>query len=226
MKLIRDLSRSKLIEGRSSGISFALCKLEGNELKEIMPLSACKDYLSDAVWAEKYMKKSQLIHGFSHEPQGILKDKMIYLSTATVSSDKKSEPTSYGLTNHVKFINQVEEALGLVHTSIVETDAYPVLMVDGYWAQQPYLISMYTLLFRIANDYGDQSVVDYIKSKEYIPGKEHLSSRAVSNIMYLLDGGEAMDQGRDRTIHNIHNHGIKTVNLKLMHEQGQAAVTV
>lgn len=216
MKLIRNMNRGVLSEGRTSGISFALCKRSGNIFEEIMPLSACKDYMNDAIWAENVNKTSPSVYGFSHKPVGILKKaKFVYLSTGMLTSDRSAPPTHYNLEAYLQFIHQIEQSLGLVPTKVHQTDEYPVLQIDKYWSQYPYLISMYGLFFRSGGKFKEGNNLEtFLKS---LAGYGGIGQRAIDNYKFLIDNDPPL-QPWDRAISNVHNHGIKTTNLSILHE--------
>ena len=168
MKLKRNLTREKLSEGRNKGLSFAFCRRISNIFKEVMPLSACKDYMSDVIWAETEKKQSPKFYGFSHTPSGFYnKAKYAYLSVAKVTSNKSDEPTKVDLNLYLPFIHAIEESLKLPKTKVHETDQYPVLQISKYWVKYPYLISMYTLFFRVGNQYKGDLEAFFTKHTTY-----------------------------------------------------------
>jgi hypothetical protein len=206
MKLIRKEGRKFLNEGRSSGISYALCKRVRNRFYEIMPLSACKDYLNDAIFAENQNKTTPLIYGFSHTPVGILKyHTYIYMSVANLTSEKDEDPTLIDekeLNNSLLFINTIENKLNLKKTSVINTDLYHVLKIDKFWGTRPYLISAYGLLFREGIGYnGSISVEDYISNLTY----KVLNTKVYNKFLKLAS--ELPEQNTYKMISDIHNKG-------------------
>ena len=53
LKFVNKHDRSVCSEGRIQGVSFAFCTLKDGVLETIMPISACKDYLNDVIYAEE-----------------------------------------------------------------------------------------------------------------------------------------------------------------------------
>jgi hypothetical protein len=201
--LIRKDGRQNLQEGREHGISFALCVPNETGFEEIMPLSACKDYLNDAIYGELMHKKTEKIYGFSHTPVGIYKFDNIYLSCGEVTYDKYEDPTLIDLKPHIDFINKIEEEIGVNKTTIINTDKYPILILDSYWGKYPYLISAYCLFFREAKNFKNEDIYVYINKLRY----NHLNTSIFNSFMKISKSPPVQDF-TDKTIKEIHNTGI------------------
>lgn len=203
MKLIIKKNRSKLAEGRSSGMSFAFVKKLKTAYSEIMPLSACKDFLNDALYGEITNKKTPVIYGFSHTPRKILNDDFIYLSVGELTSNKETPGVKVNVSNSLHFINDLEEKLEITKTELIQNNPYDILKIDKYWAQYPYLISAYTLMFRETNK--KKYTIDTYTSGIY----DNLDKNTLIKIKSLINKSTVPFQDINLSITKIHEGGIK-----------------
>ena len=80
MTITEKHDRNVLIEGRSSGMGFAMLKKDKTNYETVNPLSPCKDYLNEVVFTENtgYPTKA---HGLDYkEKLDIFKDKVVEIN--------------------------------------------------------------------------------------------------------------------------------------------------
>jgi hypothetical protein len=174
IKLKNTHNRSVLSEGRSNNMGFAFCKnTNGDEYETIQPISPCKDYLNDVIFAE-VTNKSITAYGLSLKgSQGLFKGKQAYIAIAMCPYKYKNPYNDKGFLEdkarlakyhkHLEsFINYFEELLGIdaeTNTIITEVeDNLYVIELPLLWTESTYMISLYSLLLRAGQTYDDISV--------------------------------------------------------------------
>lgn len=155
--------RSILGEGRNYGIGFAFLNptKDSKVFDTMQAFTACKDYLNDLVFIEKFKVKLSKVFGFEHTYTGFFKDKeFVYLGVQVVHYKTKKpwekfEEASKTLIKNKKnlltSLNKLEEFLGLTtnRTSIEgEFDDGLLLKIPSFWVERGWLISLYTLWIR------------------------------------------------------------------------------
>jgi len=165
--------RSILVEGRSYGMAFAFIN---KKYETVHPISPCKDYMNDIVWAENTGKYCG-VYGLSYTPT------MDFLANSkgekyntfemviTDSTDSKSAKffklNQNQLLNSLDLVNKFETKLGIPHSQIelCPDNIFNIVRFDKKWVEEVYMISLYTLLWRIGMIYNKETeVLEYIKS--------------------------------------------------------------
>jgi len=171
IQIINKQCRSKLCEGRSYQMGFAfLKKLDDNTFETVQPISPCKDYLNDVIFAE-HTNKSISAYGCSLSGKQDLFDKSFgYMAISICDYKYKSNYTTKKYPKDIKrlkenyknlefFINQIEEHLNLDsfdNTTIIEvSDNLYFIEVPVIWTKSTYMISLYSLLLRVGQFYND-----------------------------------------------------------------------
>ncbi|MFW6312251.1 MAG: hypothetical protein ACOC1K_08475, partial [Nanoarchaeota archaeon] len=129
MKIINNHTRNGLHEGRNYGMCFGfLKKITNSKFETTTPISACKDYLNDALYAEKTGRILPSIYGFKYDKINNNVGKFYtYLGIRieqTLERDTHYDQNEYkadlkNLENNYKnlenFMNQLEEKIGIYH---------------------------------------------------------------------------------------------------------------
>lgn len=226
MKVIDKLKRDVLMEGRSHQMGFALCKeIDENTLEAVQPISPCKDYLNDVVWAEQTGKEITA-YGLHYKPQG-LKKPFWYLAFKIqpnkyagpynkyekMEEDKKRLAKNYK--NILSIINYVEALLHLEHPSNIykANDDIFVLRLSEKWCQYTYSISLYSLLVRMAQfndgEDPDKFLEDYANNLDtglWTPYKQKFEK-------ILKTGFKEQDLSQLGGGTKVHNEGFCTTKL-------------
>lgn len=174
-KLLLKKGRKKYNEGRQHQMGFMFCKkIAENVFETVAPMSCCKDYLNDYVYAEA-SGKGMKVFGANAQPTGLFKDE-VYLAFKilpkfghTINSDehKRIYPTylediknlAKTYINIEKLLNCVEELLKLEDRTVIYKAARNnyVAYVPKFWVQYTYLISLYSLLIRMGQFYTGEN---------------------------------------------------------------------
>lgn len=161
-KVINNLNRSGLNEGRTHGMGFAFAKREGDVITTIMPISTCKDYLNDVIYSE-HTGHPYHVHGLATEKRDIFKDGFGYLVMSIL--DERYSSSGYKFKEEVEMLEKewmnAQKALLDIECSIDSGDVFTehtqifkvgdnlfVVKVPCFWCQYTYLISLYTLILR------------------------------------------------------------------------------
>lgn len=157
--------RNKLSEGRNSGMAFAFCKLmENGEYHTVQPFSPCKDYLNDVIYTEQTGKDFNAC-GLHTTKKNIFEFAQGYLAIQILPP--KGNP-AWGDLNRLReqlrtnyksiqtLLNYVEETFekhGCTERSVITETADPdifLLSVPLWWCRSTHLISLYSLICRLA----------------------------------------------------------------------------
>lgn len=226
IKIKDKQDRKKLGEGRNWGVGFAFAKKEDDVYTTVQPISPCKDYLNDTVYGE-YSKKTVNAYGLSYKPTGLFEEEKAYLVAKVVGfnnnvkeypGNKLKEDSELFLNNAKnieKLLNYIEDKLKIAKTIVKVVDDKLLFESDKYWASQTYLISLYSLLIRMAHIYdGKKSPENFLKT--YGSGGSTnenwdvgLWKSAKKCYDYLLSGNkfkQTFDIPNPGT--NVHNEGI------------------
>ena len=156
--IINEKTRDNLGEGRSYQMGFAfLKKLRKKDTYEtVQPISPCKDYLNDVVFAE-HSGRSISAYGLTATKKNIFKDGAYlcfaicpnkYGEYAKMKEDIQRLSESYV---HIeKMINEIEKKFNLNELSKITQVNEDLYFVDlpKFWIQATYTISLYSLLIR------------------------------------------------------------------------------
>jgi hypothetical protein len=160
MKKIKELQkRSTLGEGRNYGIGFSILNKIGNKFETYLPFTACRDYLNDFIFVEKFKTEIGTAHGYNHKILNCFENKRyFYIGVNTLhfkssgNWNLKEEATNLLINNYKNlesFLNKIEDSLKFKSRTTIEVDEDTlILKVPIYWSKSTPLISVYTLLIR------------------------------------------------------------------------------
>lgn len=204
MKLIDNLNRHVLSEGRSYQMGFAfLKKTDENTYTTVQPISPCKDYLNDVVWAE-FTNRPISAYGLIYNKLNIYDNDFAYI---VISMCQYKYANSYNsnqwiidvqnLKSNYKninlYINEIEKLFKLDNfTTIkeIEDNKY-FICVPIFWVQYTYLISLYSLLIRACQNYtpDDGDVLSFLSSSKILPIDIGLIKTMLPKLHKLLENG-------------------------------------
>ncbi len=207
IKLINNHNRSVLGEGRSNNMGFAFCKaLNNDEYETIQPISPCKDYLNDVIFAEVTNKPISAYGLHLKGAQGIFKGEHAYIAISmcpykydhtynkTQLIEDKAKLSKYH--KHLEFfINYFEELLGIDtynNTIITEVeDNLYVIELPLIWCESTYMCSLYTLLLRAGQNYNDMSLdpMKYLESNNVYKDDIGLVKSALPKLKDIIKHG-------------------------------------
>lgn len=160
MKKIKELQkRSELNEGRNYGIGFTILNKKGSKFETYLPFTACRDYLNDFIFVEKFKTPIGKIYGYEHKVLNCFENKRFFyigVNPLNYNSDsnweKKDEAQKLLINNYKNlesFLNKIENNLKFKSRTTIEIDEDTlILKVPIYWSKSTPLISVYTLLIR------------------------------------------------------------------------------
>lgn len=223
MKVVDIQSRDKLAEGRTTQMGFAFCKKLDNETVEtVQPISPCKDYLNDVVWAE-HIKKPVKVYGLDYSPVNIV-DSFWYLAIKICKTRGGSEYPRFkedfknlkkNYQNILKLLNHVENLLKFEDFSTIHkaNDDIFVLKVPAKWCQYTYSISLYSLLVRMGQFYEGENPDEFLENYNnhldtslWTPYKKRFKQ-------IIETGFKEQDLNLLTRPHAVHNEGFCTTKL-------------
>lgn len=201
MKIIDNTNRRVLSEGRNHQMGFAFCKkIDEDNYELVHPISPCKDYLSDVLWTE-HVGKPISCCGLKYEKQGIYDGEVAYMAIkicdymsgntyAGYEADRKRLRENFK--NLEMVVNHVEAEMALAtKTSVLQTEDADIflLKLPHFWCQFPYLVSLYSLLVRVAQYYdGKKTPKEFLEG--FSSGRDmYLWQTAKSRLAYLVKCG-------------------------------------
>lgn len=213
LNIINKQNRGKLHEGRTYQMGFAFCKKDGDIYTTVQPISPCKDYLNDVVYAETTGKQC-IAYGLTYKKEDIFDDRA-YLALAICQTyhnyNKDVANLSANYKNAGKFINKIEELLKIEPSEIQEVE--PNLYLFNFsltWVKGLYAISLLSLLLRVSQWYdGSQDVFEYLKSFKEIPDDIYMINGMLPKLNKLIEVG--MPEQDLSTISSgltVHNSGV------------------
>lgn len=210
MKLIFKHTRKELVEGRTTGISSGFVKPTKEGFETVMPLSACKDYLNDAVLVEHVGESRGRIYGFEHKPSDAFKEG-VYLVSSPLGP-KKNEKSGdayqkakekFDKRGELELMHQLDKMFGYELTTIVhEEDDNIVYKIDNNWVEYPYRISLYTLFLREAYGYRGEPMEEYFK--------DNYTMNSVLSNLEMLAKDKPEQKFKDKKASGVHNNGVVT----------------
>jgi hypothetical protein len=224
IKLIDNKRRLDLQEGRDYQMGFAFCKkVDENTFETVQPISPCKDYLNDVVYSEKTGNIVE-VFGLNVSKNNIFNEDYGYLAVEIVKSYRDLKSNGYenykeynsdrerlkSNINHVcTLINHVEAQFGLDHyTTIIELDNQYLFKVPVFWTKYVYLISLYSLLIRLAQYYdGTISVEDFLKNYDKPLDKTRWEG-AKGAYEFLANTHKWVEEPVFTGYYHVHNFGI------------------
>jgi len=136
----------------SSGLEYAFVSSDGQQCHAF---AYCKDFLTDAVWA-MLNQATASIYSFSYGPSNPPLD-LEY--TRIALRNKKSSDFQTKCQNSLRFLNLLEPDFGMAPTQLIHGGEYGgpiyVFVGDKQWMYAPPLISLYSLLLRVGQNYQD-----------------------------------------------------------------------
>ncbi len=243
---IRNIfNRSNLGEGRNFGIGFAFVvptrKNSIRVFKTMQAFTACKDYLNDLVFIEKYNIPLKQVYGFQHTYTGKFKEKdYVYFAIKPLHYNggnvwkEFGEAASILETNNknlVKSILSLEVFLNLsdkrtsIYGSTASTAEHTefVFKIPSEWVERGWTISLYSLWIRCFFNIDKKTaelpfkeMVAAQKEKVFLPGDKYL----FKEIEKFIDSEEKefrplLDKEiplKTSSVGTIHNYGIASFN--------------
>lgn len=209
MKIVDKQNRSKLNEGRNYQMGFAFLKRKSKNIFEtVQPISPCKDYLNDVVWAEKF-GKDITAYGLSYSPQNLFKETdFSYMVIGLLPTDRNVSLDKYNpkscsyhpnmlkdlknLSENYKkleaFINFFNESLNLKPAEIekVEENTY-IVSFDKAWVKWTYSISLFSLLLRVGQFWdGKKDPLEFLEKFQEFSLDTYLVKSSLNKIKKLL----------------------------------------
>jgi hypothetical protein len=229
MKKIKELQkRSTLGEGRNYGIGFSILNKIGNKFETYLPFTACRDYLNDFIFVEKFKTEIGTAYGYNHKILNCFENKrFFYIGVNTLhynggnNWNLKDEATSLLIANYKNlksFLNKIEDNLKFESRTTIEVDEDTlILKVPIYWSKSTPLISIYTLLIRCYFNVSDNFVINeenLNKHKPFITDDNYFvksCSKYFKNIKTV--DFENVDYNSYNVVYtnwgSVHNFGIK-----------------
>jgi hypothetical protein len=178
MEIKLNSKRSDLAEGRTTCMGFAFCNVTKTEIEGVDAISACKDYLNDFVWSEKFKSDSEKIHGYKHNYVGFFENKkqsttmlISILNNLSGNWSKHSQHVELmenTYKNIAKLLNSVEEKLNVkfkTRIKKVDNNLY-VIQFSKFWVSETALISLFSLLCRLAYLYPNVKTLENLKTPD------------------------------------------------------------
>lgn len=217
-------NRLKLNEGRNYQMGFAFCKkVDDNTFETVQPISPCKDYLNDVVYSENTGKPCS-VFGLTTKKENIFTEDYVYMAIAIcrhyydIRSEKNDHYKDYekdtvrfktNINNVVALLNFVEAEFGLdKYTTITEVEDKYLFKIPVFWTKYVYLISLYSLLVRLAQYYDGK-----VTPKEFLSTyKEDLDKQrwegAQPAYNHLITTKVLIDDPKFTNSYSVHNSGI------------------
>lgn len=224
MKVLKSkFKRSALTEGRTTELGYGFAEYDKNgNIQLVMAISACKDYLNDVVFAEKFKKDSSKIYGFSHKYMKIFEGKKPLLVIDMLNNSSNSwsaykeyrklfeNPEVYKLVQ--EFVHDIEDYLGFERTKFNLVDGYWVAEFDNRWVSDNYMISLYTLLYRMQLNFCRKEM-RRIKNPSDIPGNVLMAKDKFQKSLEVIKNGKNKPFiTADMSISQVHNNAYQKFN--------------
>jgi hypothetical protein len=221
MTIIDNQKRSILSEGRNYGLGFAfLNRLDENTFETVQPISPCKDYLNDVVYSEA-TGKPFAAWGLKTKKQGIFDGEHAYMVISicklgrSLSSylgyDEEMELMANNGENMAEFMHKIEAKLGIGKTKFHQlADNLKLLEMDKQWVAGTYLISLYSLMLRVALSYKGGGVMTHIKE---IDSPDRMMLNGIKEkLLILFERKGNLPKQNMTNLEDVHNHGIVGAN--------------
>ena len=224
MEIVLNPNRSHLSEGRTRGIGFAFCKVEPNKIEGVDAISTCKDYLNDFVWSEKFKINSKQIHGYQHNYVGFFENRKqhtsMLISILDSPVDKQKMLTHYK--NIETLLHSFEEMLNIKYKTRIKeiNDNLYLISFSKYWVQETALISVFSLLCRIAYLYHEINSIQELKTVILNESSNMKSNIAytISNLVNVIEKLPLIQNfnftNENTDIGSVHNNGALSNNFK------------
>jgi hypothetical protein len=221
-KFFKDAKMSQIY---SNGLEFAFISPDGQQCHAF---AYCKDFLQDAVWAT-HNKKPIMIWRFSYTPGTNPPLDMNNIRLALRLTEKDNETFKEYCHNSLKFINEVEESMGIEKTTLTyggvfnsensgdENNDTWVFTGSKTWMRSSYHISAFSLLLRAGllykgggwEEHADVGQMYGSKDKTFLASaKKGIKSIIAdkSNKLFAKEAKNNFPVGA--TPHTMHNNGI------------------
>jgi hypothetical protein len=219
VNLVNNFPRRVLFEGRSQGMGFAFAKLEGDTLTTVGPISPCKDYANDQVYAEAAGKPFSA-YGYHAVKTGCFEGGKAYLVMAICKQGATAETIYPTYADELKLldknhpqiaalVNHFEERLKVEgRTEILPLpNHHYVVVAPAFWVSATYLISLLTLLLRAGLGFdGTLPVMEYLTTKVKDYSDQSYLKTALPKVELMVKNG-IPKQDFTRAV-SWHNEGI------------------
>jgi len=232
IQIIDNKNRSSLSEGRSYQMGFAFLKKTGDgKYETIQPISPCKDYLNDVIFAEHTNKPISAYGCKLDGKQNIFDEHFGYIAISickykydsNYNGEKHQKDVERLKTNHKKleyFMNQIEEYFDLdpyFNTMISEvSDNLYLVEVPLIWTNSTYMISLYSLLLRVGQFYEDtkESPIKWLENFKAFLDDVSLVKQSLPKLKDIIKYGPLpQDFSNLRGDSSTHNLGIVSYEL-------------
>lgn len=224
MKKIKELQkRSTLDEGRNYGIGFSILNKKGSKFETYLPFTACRDYLNDFIFVEKFKTEIGTAYGYNHKILNCFENKRyFYIGVNTLhfkssgNWNLKEEATNLLISNYKNlefFLNKIEDNFKFKSRTTIEVDEDTLIFkVPIYWSKSAPLISAYTLLIRCFFNISKNFVINeenLKKHKPFISDDNYFIKTCMKflNNIKALNFEEVVYVNNDK--YTIHNFGIQ-----------------
>jgi hypothetical protein len=226
IKIQDKQDRKVLSEGRNYQMGFAfLKKLKKDEYETVQPISPCKDYLNDVIYSE-VLDQEITACGLKYKKHGIFDSEKAYLTMkicppkngfGTYSNgytkerfEKDQENLNTNLDKITEVINWIEQQIGVKLSKISKAnDDMYLIEAPHYWAESTYLISLYTLLLRMAQYWdGKGTVKDFLNNFPQNNLESNMWNQAKVKLMLFMSGYTVKQEFDKKTGGAIHSYGI------------------
>lgn len=226
IKIIDSKNRRILCEGKSYQIGFAfLKKIKPGLYETVHPISPCKDYLNDVVYSERTGKPC-VAYGLRYEKQDIFTNLSAYLAFKICDhfgggryegQDKDEKNLEDNYLNLQKFLNIMEDKIGITHSIIrkTETPGLFIIKVPMFWAKSTPLISLYSFLIRIGQYFDPKKeAMEFFETFNLNEDSYYIVS-IKEKLKKLIEIKNPPDQDFDFLQGNEYVHAMGIVNYKM-----------
>jgi hypothetical protein len=230
VKIIEKCDRNRLCEGRNWQMGFAMLKKTAEDTYEtVVPISPCKDYLNDVIFSEATGLPLQ-VYGASTKKTGIFEtEPMAYMGFKICpkfgsKTYNGMEADILNLEKNIKnietLINYVEEQFKLKERSTFHKaeEGHYLAIMPMWWVKYTYLISLYTLLVRMAQFWNGEGTAQQYLDKYSTPLDKSLWDGAKPAYKFILEDGlykQDLSKWKSTDSYTIHNCGIVGINTYL-----------
>lgn len=211
--LINKQDRSKLSEGKTTGMGFAfLKKIDNNTYETVQPISTCKDYLNDVVYCE-FLKGSVAVYGLSYKYTSCLDGDEAYMAIKMLASgtlaplEKDVNRLNENYKNVQAVLNWIESIIQVPTTKIesLKDNTYLVTF-SKFWSENTYKISLFALLLRISQHFNGKDVKEFLNGPMSDLTDASLWLTAKLKLILLLKGAkidQTMTKSQGAAIHDM-----------------------
>ena len=166
---------------------------------------ACKEYLTDIMWAESTNTAIRTSYGLQWEPGLLPKTNEYHL--ALRDGAKSVSACRSGLQT---FLNWIEAPAG-IDLSTVEEDTTGTSLISSFsaaWTKKPYLISAYTQLLRLGMRYTEGDPLLFLKTLRHQSMDGYRLPVILPRLMAIREGRSWPQRYEDyRGVDEVHSAG-------------------